>query len=221
MEGSIPARAGETPYDNLLNAPTAVYPRTGGGNVAWRQRMRREEGLSPHGRGKPVAVEGGFGGKRSIPARAGETTAGSAAQGLIRSIPARAGETGKFWRRVKDGGVYPRTGGGNWAVPTDLIRRSGLSPHGRGKPKLPLPISRRRGSIPARAGETRGRRGPETQDGVYPRTGGGNPGGYCIKGSIRGLSPHGRGKRPRSFPSSRFRRSIPARAGETLAGSGG
>ena len=76
--------------------------------------VKSHRGLSPRGRGKRQAagLPGNNGG--SIPAWAGETTAG--ANPVIR------------------GEVYPRVGGGNSnsGIKTSTLR--GLSPRGRGKP---------------------------------------------------------------------------------------
>ena len=131
------------------------------------------------------------------------------------SIPARAGETGEA--AVGDGGrrVYPRTGGGNSTSPSQPSHRSGLSPHGRGKPSRFRRDNARIGSIPARAGETYGGRWGEWDRGVYPRTGGGNPGRRQQRWSSSGLSPHGRGKQPTMTSITGSNWSIPARAGET------
>ena len=50
---------------------------------------------------------------------------------------------------------------------------------------------------------------------VYPRTGGGNVNHHISAVGRPGLSPHGRGKRACETPLPSYRRSIPARAGET------
>ena len=73
------------------------------------------------------------------------------------------------------------------------------------------------GSIPARAGETIGYKAPDPLGWVYPRTGGGNPFRSRRNRSAYGLSPHGRGKPRRAIQERQARRSIPARAGETVA----
>ena len=89
-----------------------------------------------------------------------------------------------------------------------------LSPRGRGNPAL---AARKRcipRSIPAWAGEP-GFQLPVAQRlTVYPRVGGGT-GQYTVKpGEDTGLSPRGRGNRPRKRPPGRVSRSIPAWAGE-------
>ena len=54
-----------------------------------------------------------------------------------------------------------------------------------------------------------------TKEGVYPRTGGGNPYTRGVVLELEGLSPHGRGKPALLLPAVAALGSIPARAGET------
>ena len=70
-------------------------------------------------------------------------------------------------------------------------------------------------SIPARAGETKGRGATALPSWVYPRTGGGNLGGAGGRVMPEGLSPHGRGKLIGIHLGGQDKGSIPARAGET------
>ena len=70
---SIPARAGETGTADKPKYAPPVYPRTGGGNTNSGASARRSNGLSPHGRGKPLPPHCLATPLRSIPARAGET----------------------------------------------------------------------------------------------------------------------------------------------------
>ena len=91
----------------------------------------------------------------------------------------------------------------------------GLSPRGRGKPRIPRRPIGRRGSIPAWAGETCVRLPAGLTDEVYPRVGGGNE---CLEKSgysLFGLSPRGRGKPGAVAIIANFAWSIPAWAGET------
>ena len=192
---SIPARAGETVRRPVYPFAGQVYPRTGGGNDTDRVFQCGNNGLSPHGRGK--------------------LTDGAIVYTDLRSIPARAGETscGMSWSLLSR--VYPRTGGGNSAGTGGRPSPPGLSPHGRGKLGAQTYPPGRGGSIPARAGETRGpcRLYAGTQ--VYPRTGGGNDYRRRPERQCEGLSPHGRGKLAGWFHPSWPGGSIPARAGET------
>ena len=136
LAGSIPARAGETVADTGCRPVSGVYPRPCGGNAAAAFSRGIDLGLSPHGRGKPRRRGPRSAPTRSIPARAGETCMGSSVS-----------------RRL---GVYPRTGGGN--LPRSYLHPlpHGLSPHGRGKPRLNIHQHALARSIPARAGETGG-----------------------------------------------------------------
>ena len=197
MIRSIPARAGETIRLFSARGGNTVYPRTGGGNTARGATASASNGLSPHGRGKPVQSHRYILGERSIPARAGETKEGKSAAGLCQ--------------------VYPRTGGGNYGKIVGARPSRGLSPHGRGKlihKRTPAPGTR---SIPARAGETRRRHRRYLWRRVYPRTGGGNGLGFSSPRRFGGLSPHGRGKPAHHHRLPVRGGSIPARAGETVS----
>ena len=173
----------------------AVYPRTGGGNVAAFPLSALPLGLSPHGRGKPIRL--------------------LLLVCVCGSIPARAGETSKAAAFHIGGRVYPRTGGGNLNTIPPNRPLTGLSPHGRGKPAGWAPLRPREWSIPARAGETTRQDAIPPKGEVYPRTGGGNSAGGLLCAQSWGLSPHGRGKHPVDGDESSRQRSIPARAGET------
>ena len=70
---SIPAWAGEKSRTACKAAPSAVYPRVGGGNPIHSYRELHLRGLSPRGRGKPVTGVAEDESAGSIPAWAGET----------------------------------------------------------------------------------------------------------------------------------------------------
>ena len=134
---------------------------------------------------------------------------------MAGSIPAWAGETVAPLQARGQARVYPRVGGGNFSRSNSLDDSYGLSPRGRGKPRLmPLSAGARR-SIPAWAGETKPICATSALAGVYPRVGGGNPDGRQVFLPTNGLSPRGRGKLV--IPSRPYLliRSIPAWAGET------
>ena len=97
--GSIPAWAGEPRLILSLSFPCWVYPRVGGGTMAWSASFPVEEGLSPRGRGNLLMLPVRFAWRRSIPAWAGEPPTRPRA-----SFPYR---------------VYPRVGGG---TPPALVR---------------------------------------------------------------------------------------------------
>ena len=116
------------------------------------------------------------------------------------------------------GAVYPRVGGGNAARECGPRHKCGLSPRGRGKPTASPPMSKRKRSIPAWAGETGGPGNYHLGVPVYPRVGGGNPRSSSFPSTINGLSPRGRGKLVRPPGAQDQNRSIPAWAGETIIG---
>ena len=71
--GSIPACAGETrPLDNIPLS-YRVDPRMRGGDRPFADRVRWDQGRSPHARGRPSIRRSGSMGSGSIPACAGET----------------------------------------------------------------------------------------------------------------------------------------------------
>ena len=175
--GSIPAWAGETAKVKAWRTSLTVYPRVGGGNLLPRRHPLAPRGLSPRGRGKlPPDYH--------LPIE-------------IRSIPAWAGETRPPGLSSSSERVYPRVGGGNFQYLHFLFAMNGLSPRGRGKRRGKRRTAGSRGSIPAWAGETQGDAVRRQRRRVYPRVGGGNPGGCSPAAAEAGLSPRGRGKHPR------------------------
>ena len=119
---------------DLCASVPVVYPRVGGGNVCALSHSITESGLSPRGRGKPIA-----------PTPTGQ---------ICRSIPAWAGETANVRGTLEKVRVYPRVGGGNPKHMPSAITPKGLSPRGRGKQYRIRSHSGIGGSIPAWAGET-------------------------------------------------------------------
>ena len=172
-----------------------VYPRVGGGNSTHRLSRSAPSGLSPRGRGKPNQ-------------RAPRCE-------MRGSIPAWAGETPTGYPPIRLDAVYPRVGGGNGGYAPHRRGDRGLSPRGRGK-RRPLILSfRRKGSIPAWAGETFRHDHEHGFATVYPRVGGGNR-SHTVGGQYGfGLSPRGRGKQIEAYLDGLAQRSIPAWAGET------
>ena len=131
-----------------------------------------------------------------------------------RSIPACAGEPlgGVALNQVM--AVYPRLCGGTLLGLPLLSLGYGLSPPVRGNP-LPGGITaRRRGSIPACAGEPIYSSIRENRIEVYPRLCGGTPNTYFSLNSSHGLSPPVRGNPMYSAKVFLSRGSIPACAGE-------
>ena len=100
---------------------------------------------------------------------------------LRGSIPACAGEPTSSPRTCRSRWVYPRVCGGTAQFSSDPSSVSGLSPRVRGNPDRIRRRARRRGSIPACAGEPRG---PFVESGphrVYPRVCGGTPSDRCSR----------------------------------------
>ena len=193
--GSIPAWAGETCHRRCQARRLGVYPRVGGGNLPICCQSILHKGLSPRGRGKLLAQIG---------------------VGVSNwSIPAWAGETDDMTQKAHYHAVYPRVGGGNDFLMARYGTADGLSPRGRGKRNGEYRVKGWRRSIPAWAGETRGARRGADGRAVYPRVGGGNLTASSFASHISGLSPRGRGKRPRSPLLPSLPGSIPAWAGET------
>ena len=130
------------------------HPRTRGGDRSYASSTACRRGPSPHARGRlqRVAAE-----------RIGEGT-----------IPARAGETITF----KSGGHvmtdHPRTRGGDRGIVACDLPTYGPSPHARGRPPRLGGRVDRRGTIPARAGETASARDRITWTRDHPRTRGGD-----------------------------------------------
>ena len=191
---SIPACAGEAGRRPGTADRQGVYPRVCGGSMAREWRDEGRGGLSPRVRGKRRRVPGGATSRRSIPACAGE-----ARRQLAQQIPAE---------------VYPRVCGGSVGEVLGGVLVDGLSPRVRGKRRRGGGAPRRRGSIPACAGEAviisllcRG-------GGVYPRVCGGSPVSTASAYPHRGLSPRVRGKRAPAGTRQRHPGSIPACAGE-------
>ncbi len=113
-KGPIPAYAGETKASSTCSSFARAYPRIRGGNPFVLHVHARDQGLSPHTRGKHVA-------------------------GLVEvfscgPIPAYAGETKCFFTGPLSEGAYPRIRGGNRWRHVWVHAHQGLSPHTRGKP---------------------------------------------------------------------------------------
>ena len=150
---SIPACAGEPTPLSMLFRSYRVYPRVCGGAVMISSAVIVNSGLSPRVRGSPPAAPQPRGGRRSIPACAGEP------MGLHNA---------RFRRRV-----YPRVCGGATDTTYVATQTSGLSPRVRGSRYPGRGETRRLRSIPACAGEPPGATSIRPEHGVYPRVCGG------------------------------------------------
>ena len=191
---SIPACAGEP--QTLCGGMYChrVYPRVCGGTAGAPALLKRGPGLSPRVRGN-----------------LGIDVVDRAAAG---SIPACAGEPELRSHKSAAPAVYPRVCGGTRYIRRDPAAALGLSPRVRGNLVDLGENGRRRGSIPACAGEPdplhRYRRGNQ----VYPRVCGGTQISCGTKPHSKGLSPRVRGNPWRRLTRSSCPGSIPACAGE-------
>ena len=132
-------------------------------------------------------------------------------RGGLRSIPAHAGEPASSMRSDSRNRVYPRPRGGTSWKGAAHIHDGGLSPPTRGNPfgNDDASQGRRRGSIPAHAGEPRAIRAGCCLHAVYPRPRGGTVLCPTVQAECDGLSPPTRGNRVRP---ERRQGSIPAHA---------
>ena len=111
-------------------------------------------------------------------------------------------------------GVYPRTHGEANRPMEGRRTISGLSPHTRGSRRRPVVGEGPDGSIPAHTGKPGaiGRFARALR--VYPRTHGEATATEYSNRTVRGLSPHTRGSRPRRGPGRPISGSIPAHTGK-------
>ena len=217
-QGSIPACAGETVYQECHLPSSGVHPRVCGGNAPGWFVALATVGPSPRVRGKH-AVDAG-----------GDSMAGS--------IPACAGETSRRLHCKSYPRVHPRVCGGNDGAEVCSRTVKGPSPRVRGKPDSGKSWLQGHGSIPACAGETLPAAGkslrtavhprvcggkreivtePSALPGVHPRVCGGNYDGRLDQLVDRGPSPRVRGKPGGGTYGTGATGSIPACAGETFA----
>ena len=191
---SIPAHAGEPPGADCAAWAAGVYPRPRGGTRRTGGGLTRRPGLSPPTRGNP-AVRYSYG-------------------AALRSIPAHAGEPNHRLHRHNQAEVYPRPRGGTLTASIAEVVDEGLSPPTRGNRQSVENEPRRRGSIPAHAGEPILAKASSKDAKVYPRPRGGTfrrPVPAC---AARGLSPPTRGNLHGAVRLRAAKRSIPAHAGE-------
>ena len=130
---SIPACAGEPTAPNRRLQRNTVYPRVCGGTHCHRTGRRRLGGLSPRVRGNHEQVSGRL--------------------RFFWSIPACAGEPRRLRLSSRPERVYPRVCGGTTDTPISFLSTGGLSPRVRGNLLRKADARRKRGSIPACAGE--------------------------------------------------------------------
>jgi hypothetical protein len=128
----IPARAGNGSRRSPASREPSDHPRTRGERVSMIMSSTSLAGSSPHARGTACLAAEGPGGRRIIPARAGNGWSS-------RTAPSRPTD-------------HPRTRGEREQFEDEKVKLDGSSPHARGT-EPPLGKRRRRPRIiPARAG---------------------------------------------------------------------
>jgi len=76
LEGTIPARAGETSAGYTSSSPCGDHPRSRGGDIGGKAAKSAEQGPSPLARGRRAEDSHSRRAEGTIPARAGETGSG-------------------------------------------------------------------------------------------------------------------------------------------------
>ena len=192
--GSIPAHAGEPKTMTSCRGSLGVYPRACGGTARQSSQRIQQWGLSPRMRGNRGARAPRWTPSGSIPAHAGEPGLGPCPRQRSR--------------------VYPRACGGTAGCKSCDLSQTGLSPRMRGNPRRWPEGTELSGSIPAHAGEPRGKSSRWYWIRVYPRACGGTW-AWAIWACLGlGLSPRMRGNLSASATHDTPLGSIPAHAGE-------
>ena len=172
-ERIIPAHAGNTRRRGPCRRSARDHPRTCGEHMLAHPVPITAWGSSPHMRGTPAA---------GCPRR---STGGI--------IPTHAGNTKHQAGRKARSGDHPRTCGEHTYSVVLPVSLPGSSPHMRGTRHAQGRNHRRRGIIPAHAGNTSGRGGFGSTIRDHPRT----CGEHCVYSvtnrSLEGSSPHMRG----------------------------
>ncbi len=197
FRGLSPRVRGNQRRLSYQRAKAAVYPRVCGGTQSSLSSPQAGAGLSPRVRGN-----------RRGPSRRSEGK---------RSIPACAGEPAVSAGRARGSAVYPRVCGGTWRGLPLCPSCEGLSPRVRGNQGGGESRLRRKGSIPACAGEPLHQLPHRRSRRVYPRVCGGTPSASTAARTPRGLSPRVRGNPGGQASAGSAYGSIPACAGEPLA----
>ena len=130
----IPARAGQTVSNVLIERADTDHPRACGANGGCCSVAVGLAGSSPRVRGKPLRYACSLRGGRIIPARAGQTSA----RDMSRNAYAD----------------HPRACGANATTAINVSGAAGSSPRVRGKPLRKAGLVTNGRIIPARAGQT-------------------------------------------------------------------
>ena len=191
----IPAWAGNTVLGIVNAIPISVHPRVGGEHP-WVSTLRAlPTGSSPRGRGTQFRNAFLDGGRRFIPAWAGNT----------------ASESSEF----SSDSVHPRVGGEHTTGVGAARRCAGSSPRGRGTRQRVTDKEQNLRFIPAWAGNTKMQRLKMQNRTVHPRVGGEHVRKHLQRFEPFGSSPRGRGTHNGETLLDTFVRFIPAWAGNT------
>ena len=165
-----------------------------------------------------MASPGSDVGSGSSPRVRGTLESTGVGEALGRIIPARAGNTAGRRCALADASDHPRACGEHVSSRIDASTPDGSSPRVRGTHPLWRWPGVGRRIIPARAGNT-----VQCQSGLchrtdHPRACGEHAAAAITACSIAGSSPRVRGTQADGYPDEVAGRIIPARAGNTLAG---
>ena len=138
----IPARAGNTLGTPLVWMRQSAHPRSRGEHALREGELARQSGSSPLARGTQSRV------RRN--------------DRLLRLIPARAGNTREPPNEAPPSPAHPRSRGEHFRVSLPVFPLHGSSPLARGTQTRAYPPGARPRLIPARAGNTAGRRADST-----------------------------------------------------------
>jgi len=197
-QGSIPACAGQSGASSAPLSVGRVHPRVRGAVRNALRPLRPRAGPSPRARGS--------------------LSRWHSQEPFAGSIPACAGQSRPVGRRRFARWVHPRVRGAVVGKQCRSLRDQGPSPRARGSPHSAPGVRIITGSIPACAGQSTHRSAPYHQPWVHPR----------VRGAVRaaptggvflsGPSPRARGSRALLGEKGGFPGSIPACAGQSLAG---
>ncbi len=194
-ERFIPARAGNTcPAARLARLGT-VHPRASGEHFAFGGEADYSGGSSPRERGTLLLILVDRRNQRFIPARAGNTEAARRNRGLTK--------------------VHPRASGEHRMVMPRVLASVGSSPRERGTRSAALRQQVEPRFIPARAGNTSPHARNSRSKRVHPRASGEHAQRAWRHRRAPGSSPRERGTQAEQVQQCRYRRFIPARAGNT------
>ncbi len=193
--GTIPACAGSTAVLRATAMRDRDHPRVRGEHEDDDQVQADAEGPSPRARGAPPRPTW-WGRRRG-------------------TIPACAGSTSSTSSRGRPPRDHPRVRGEHLKAARGAGFRAGPSPRARGAPRRKRRRPWRRGTIPACAGSTPGRKMGDASGRDHPRVRGEHRIPAALRLATSGPSPRARGAPSMASPASSGSGTIPACAGST------